>query len=124
MSGTTGCDMSPIFSGLARMRDTVVPVALRSVDVFGFVVVLGSAQQLCPVLTGFLQSSATDEPADLTGWVITKLVGFNASYAAAVHENLTAHHDIGQAKYLETTVRIKGPELPAHVAADVKEALG
>lgn len=32
-------------------------------------------------------------------------VGYSASYAIYVHENLEAHHPIGQAKYLESAVR-------------------
>lgn len=33
------------------------------------------------------------------------IVGFTAQYALYVHENLQAHHDTGQAKYLEQPAR-------------------
>lgn len=32
-------------------------------------------------------------------------VGYTAAYALYVHENLTAHHPVGQAKYLEQPAR-------------------
>ncbi len=42
---------------------------------------------------------------------VTVLVGFTQSYAVFVHENLEAHHPVGQAKFLETPARILAPQL-------------
>lgn len=38
-------------------------------------------------------------------------VGYSAPYAIFVHENLTAHHPIGQAKFLEQPARLLGDEI-------------
>jgi hypothetical protein len=49
-------------------------------------------------------------------------VGFTQNYAAAVHENLEAHHDVGQAKFLEQPARElnNNGELSRLVSAAVK----
>lgn len=39
------------------------------------------------------------------GAVPSVIVGYTAAYALPVHENLEAHHDNGQAKYLEQPAR-------------------
>ena len=52
-----------------------------------------------------------------------KTIGFNTNYAAAVHENLEAHHDVGEAKFLENAMRTEAPKVTQFVAAAVKGAL-
>jgi len=40
---------------------------------------------------------------------VSVVVGFTAAYAVYVHENLEAHHPVGQAKFLEEpAIRIQG----------------
>ncbi len=46
-------------------------------------------------------------------------VGYTAEYAVYVHENLEAHHPVGQAKFLEQPLREMISELVAGVKADV-----
>jgi hypothetical protein len=43
-------------------------------------------------------------------------IGFNTDYAAAVHEILTNHHPIGQAKYLHRAVEEIKPRLGGFIA--------
>ena len=53
-------------------------------------------------------------------------VGFGgpaADYAIYVHEDLSAHHPVGEAKYLENAVEAKAPAAFAHIAKRVQEAL-
>ncbi len=59
----------------------------------------------------------------------TVRIGYSTHYALYVHENLTASHRVGQAKFLEVTVRRYGPTV-ARLVADklragytLKEAL-
>ena len=40
-------------------------------------------------------------------------VGYAAEYAIFVHENLTAHHPVGQAKFLEEPARTFQPQMRA-----------
>jgi hypothetical protein len=124
VSGKTGCDISKFLQRSAEAQRRAVDAALKATDEFGYVKVLGDAQSLTPVDTGFLQSSATDEPAELRGTKVTKRIGFNAEYAVFVHEDLNAHHDVGQAKYLEASVRNNASKFAPFVAERVKEALG
>lgn len=42
---------------------------------------------------------------------VSVIVGYTQSYAIYVHENLEAHHPVGQAKYLESPYRRMKPEL-------------
>ena len=48
------------------------------------------------------------------------IVGYTQNYAIYVHENLTAHHPVGQAKYLEQPARQLGPTLGKMVSTAFK----
>lgn len=47
-------------------------------------------------------------------------VGYTQSYAVYVHEDLTAFHETGEAKYLERPARELGPELTRIVVEELK----
>lgn len=53
-----------------------------------------------------------------TGGNPSVTVGFTQQYALYVHENLEAHHDVGQAKFLEQPAREMARDL-AGIVADV-----
>lgn len=58
----------------------------------------------CPVDTGALRGSGHVTAVQNEGGVITGSVVFGgaaAPYAVIVHEDTTAHHNVGQSKYLE-----------------------
>jgi hypothetical protein len=69
-----------------------------------------SKQTFVPVDTGALRSSGHVEPVRFTGRATIEVSlgygGPSAAYALEVHENLNSHHAYGQAKYLETPVRL------------------
>lgn len=48
------------------------------------------------------------------------VVGFTQNYAVYVHENLQAHHPVGQAKFLEQPARQLKSVLPKQVARMLK----
>jgi hypothetical protein len=66
--------------------------------------IITDAKQLTPVDTGALRSSGHVQlPTVVDGHVEVKM-GFGGpavSYATYVHEDLQAHHPVGQAKFLE-----------------------
>lgn len=47
-------------------------------------------------------------------------VGYSADYAVYVHENMEAHHPVGQAKFLETATRRHRQEMGAMVRRDMR----
>jgi hypothetical protein len=119
---SASADITQLLSGLGEAKERGINAALHALDQFGEHV-LGDAQQLAPVLTGFLKASGTTLPAERNGDQITKVLGFNASYAAAVHEVLDVDHPNGEAKYLETAVRNNEPKMAPFIGAEVQKAL-
>lgn len=78
--------------------------------------------ELVPVDTGTLRSSQHVTPPETRGGVTEVQIAYGgpaAPYALAVHEDLTARHPVGQAKYLEqpATEALRGmvERLGAHV---------
>jgi hypothetical protein len=122
MSAST--DVRQFLKGLAQAEQRSKDAARKALDQFGEHV-LGDAQQLTPVDTGALKASGYTEPVTVdAGGEMAKPIGFNTSYAAAVHERLDVHHDQGQAKFLETAIRNNQPKLAPFIADRVKKALG
>ena len=84
--------------------------------------VLAKAVYYCPKgESGNLAASGEIGQIKLSGDAVSIDVGFTAPYAAIVHEDLTAAHDDGQAKFLERAQR----ELPLapFVANKIRQAL-
>lgn len=67
------------------------------------------SQKLVPVDTGALRNSAFTR-AEGSGFDTEISVGYTVNYAIYVHENLTAFHHVGQAKFLEEPIRTKQRE--------------
>lgn len=74
--------------------------------------------------TGFLRDSAFVMEVEWDGVRLTVTIGFGAEYAVYVHEDLTAQHTNGQAKYLETAVRNNQHKLAEFVMAAIRQELG
>lgn len=67
-----------------------------------------------PVDTGNLRSSAFIKAAkDKVS------IGYTAAYAFVVHEDLEAHHEVGEAKYLERAVTRNKPRILQELADSV-----
>jgi hypothetical protein len=115
-----GTDVSKFLSGLAKAGAAQRAAALHAVDRFGEHLI-GDAQQLTPVKTGALQASGTTTTAQIDGETITKLMGFNTDYAAAVHERLDLNHAVGQPKFLETAMRENAPKFVPFVSNEMKK---
>lgn len=116
-------DVREFLNGLnSEARKRAEAAGVRAVNRFGEHVI-GQAQVLTPVKTGALNQSATTQPARLTRSDISKVVGFNTDYAAAVHERLDLHHDQGQAKFLETAMRKEARKLLPFVESEMRRAL-
>jgi hypothetical protein len=81
----------------------------------------GRSQALCPVDTGTLRNSCVIEQKN--DEIIVGYGGAASSYAAIQHENLSFHHNVGQAKYLEQPATEMEEEIKAAVEKAVVGAL-
>jgi hypothetical protein len=68
--------------------------------------------------TAALRNSANTRAIDGKGYVEV-IVSYGTEYGIYVHENLDAHHDVGQAKFLEQPFR----ELRSDILQMVKDAI-
>lgn len=78
------------------------------------------SQLLVPVDTGNLKNSASTRKEG-SGFETVVSVAYSASYSLFVHENLEAHHPVGQAKFLEQPAREYADELARIVSEEVKK---
>lgn len=115
-------EMKQILSRLQLKRERDIATIAKAAGTFA-AMLIGNAQAITPVKTGFLQASGTWEKPQITAENVTVQVGFNASYAAIVHElpPERAHHEPpGQWKYLEVTLRSDGPKFVPFIASKLK----
>lgn len=85
-----------------------------------------SKMDYVPVDTGALRASGFVEPPIVQGPRVSVDLGFGgpaAPYAVLVHENLTAHHPVGQAKYLEIPFLAATRGMGAVIARRVSDAI-
>jgi hypothetical protein len=82
--------------------------------------IMAESVERCPVKTGTLRRSATVQVAKQTDTVCEIKLGYNTEYAIYVHENLEAHHPIGEAKFLENPVN----EHAKNIASDICKRVG
>ena len=82
--------------------------------------VRGVAVNLAPIERGDLRNSAAVSSDDARTEVA---VSFDTPYAVRQHEELDYHHDVGQAKYLESALNENADQVLAIVAASIRRAL-
>ena len=85
------------------------------------------AKMRTPVDTGALRASGHVTGPLLSGREISVKLGFGgpaAPYAVKVHEDLRAHHDVGQAKFLESVLNEQTSQLPARIAERIRAEVG
>lgn len=80
---------------------------------------LEHARERTPIRDGFLRGSY--KLGEIERWGKSVRVGIlvggaEAPYALYVHENLDAHHEVGEPKFLERTLRESRPFMAARVA--------
>src|SRR5512138_2860168 len=101
--------------------------------------VMTRAKELCPVDTGTLRSSGHVSNPKTSNGVMEVTLGFggpagsgnqagesngaDCGYAEYVHENLAAHHTVGQAKFLETPVMEATAQLSEQIQQEVDSEL-
>lgn len=76
-----------------------------------------------PVDTGVLRASGHVQDPVRKGQNISVTLAYGGAaetYAIIVHEDLEAHHRVGQAKYLESVLKESAPYMAQRVAARIK----
>lgn len=81
---------------------------------------LRDSQKEVPVSTGELVESGFVGPVETRPGTIEATIGYTAPHALAVHEDLTARHDDGKAKFLEDPVRREVPRFGRDLARAIK----
>jgi len=84
--------------------------------------IMAIAKSRTPVKFGTLRSSGRVEHG-VVGTRIIVTLGFHTDYAVYVHENLQAHHPVGQAKFLESAVQENVDYLEKSIAASIAKAM-
>jgi hypothetical protein len=89
--------------------------------------VMPLAKERTPVEFGTLRDSGlVDPPTSGFGYVKVEL-GFGgaaSAYAIYVHEDLDAHHDVGQAKFLSSAMDDTAADFLEEVGANFARAMG
>lgn len=67
------------------------------------------------VVAAKLAALGKKHPPEVTG-----VVGYSAAYAVYVHEDLEAHHDVGQAKFLEQPAREESDAIAGTISKALK----
>jgi len=86
-------------------------------------IILNDSIKQTPVEFGDLRRSGTVEEVKDTKKEYEIAIGFNTTYAAAVHEDLNAHHPVGKAKYLEDPLMARVDDIPKNIAKRVKAGM-
>ena len=137
-----GFDPSELIRNLQAAESRATAAAARACGEFAEYV-LAESQELCPVsptnpnhplyigTSGALRDSGTVKAPVVSGGTINVEIGYNADYAAAVHERLDAAHRYpgagnprGQAKFLESAIRDNAERFTEYVGEAVRKAIG
>lgn len=89
--------------------------------------VMDESIPLVPVEEGTLRDSHMVDEPEWTGDTLGMEIGYGGAaedYARAVHEDLEAFHDDGQAKFLEQPLNRSEPEMDSRVGADFERFAG
>jgi hypothetical protein len=86
--------------------------------------IMTTAKRRTPVDTGALRASGHVQPTRVeAGGRLVSVGGFGgpaAPYAVVVHEDLTARHPVGQAKFYETSVLEAQRDMAERLAAHIR----
>lgn len=99
-----------------RAKNEQMRVAMLKAALF----VQRESQKLCPVDTSTLVNSAMSGVEREGNHVWKGTVSYNTHYAVYVHEDLNAHHPIGQAKYLEDAARNNHAKIRNIISTELK----
>ncbi len=112
---SASCDIKKHVESVQKQGTEAINRMVVKFEQFGWFVI-GQAQKLCPVATGFLRESGTVEKPVRSGNQITMIIGFGAAYSLAVHEATeknfnTEANPFATSRFLATAVKESAPKL-------------
>jgi hypothetical protein len=116
-------DLQRRMEGLARGINGAAGQALREEAE----IEMTEAKMRTPVDTGALRASGRVEGPRVSSDEVAVSLQFGdaaATYALYVHENLEAHHPVGEAKFLEKTLIESQPHMADRIARRLRGLLG
>lgn len=111
-----------VLAAVSKMRERVLPAAAAALYQKA-VQIMTASDSLVPVDTGRLRASHYVELPKFTGNAVKLVMGYGARYALAVHERIYAHHEHGQAKFLELAFYEKTANLGRWLTLQIKQNL-
>jgi len=118
--------VASVEDGLMKGHQAIVKAVAGSVTDEAEAIMARSKEHYCPVDTGVLRASGIVLPAVLSAVGVTVEMGYGgnaSSYALEVHEDLDAHHPVGQAKFLEVPVLAAASGMVGRIAAGAQGRL-
>ncbi len=113
--GRTTVNITPFLRSIQRDYLPRLAVELAAgMNDFGNFVIADAKRRAPRGKTGELADSAFIDTATPGNLHVT--IGFSSPHAIFVHENLNAHHDDGEAKFLENAMVTYGPQFPTFMA--------
>lgn len=111
---------------LQRSGMDIVQASKAGLYRVGQQIMADSKEHYVPVDTGVLRASGYVEPPTQSGSVVTVTLGYGGAaqaYATVQHEDLSFHHTVGQAKYLEIPARLHMGGAAASLVPDIQKAI-
>jgi hypothetical protein len=112
---------------LLALAEEFPKICARALGRRGEGIMTVSKETFVPVKDGILRSTGHVDEPKIEGHDISvelKYGGPAAPYALKQHEELSYHHDIGEAKYLEKPMFQAASSLAEQLASDIKDELG
>jgi hypothetical protein len=105
--------LAEALSRIGKMGDGLLSAITETVDE-EHEEIMQLAKERTPVDTGALKASGHVIPAKISGNIVQsagQFGGESAPYALIVHEDLTKHHPVGRAKFYESAMQEKAPNV-------------
>lgn len=114
-----------VLAGLDHLKSQMLSIGGRALREEAEIE-MTEAKERTPVDTGALRASGRVTGPETKGSDIEVKLAFgnaSAEYALYVHEDIDAFHNVGQAKYLESTLNESAPHLPGRIGKRIADIL-
>lgn len=117
--------LSKLLKKFQRRPEEILKLTAAAINIEAEII-MAEAKGLAPVDLGTLRASGFVKPPKFRRSKISISLGFGgpaAEYALFVHEDLTANHPVGQAKFLEQPFKKRLSGMSARIAKRIENGL-